>query len=137
MDYFKLWLVIGVMNFAFSANYSLIHHAFVYFLQWNFRLQWFIRGCCCCCAWNLNTPSKLHWTLNIKDWVDYMNQYISYNGCPHRFVFSIHYDFLLSQFLCLSHSYVLPLMYFKSSLVFLALFLSLLSSNFLYSLPVC
>ena len=50
--------------------------------------------------------------------------------------FSIYSDFQLSKFVSLGHLYSFPLPSSNSSLVFLSLFLSLLSSNFLSSLPV-
>ena len=38
--------------------------------------------------------------------VGYMNQYISPNACLHKFFFSIHFDFLPSQFVSLGHTYL-------------------------------
>ena len=52
----------------------------------------------------------------------YMNQYINSNGQPHGFVFSIHSDFLTSQFVSLNVSYHFPLLSSKLFSVFLAVF---------------
>ena len=52
----------------------------------------------------------------------YYQKIISSNGCPHAFFFSIHYDFLPPQFVNIDLFYSFPLLFSKSSLVFIAHF---------------
>ena len=103
--------------------------------------EWYGQAVMCQLSWwslcYLHTPTsivKIN-NNNNNDWVGYMNQYIISNGRPYGFFYSIYFDFLPSKFLSLGHSYPFPLQS-KASSVFLALFLSLLSSNILSSLPI-
>ena len=63
-----------------------------------------------------------------------MNQYISSHSRPRKFFFSIHFDFLRSQFTSLDPSYSFPLLSVKPSSIFLTILLILHADTCPYQL---
>ena len=69
-----------------------------------------------------SAPPTTRRSQSLNPGIGYMNQCISFNSRPHGFFFSIHSNFLQSQFVSLNYSYPFPLHYSKSSIFLLALF---------------